>query len=100
MEIPPPGEADRRRLLELYQGEVEFSPATLDDVAKRSDARTASFFKELVRRSVLYAAEDDAEPGDEHLLRAFQALQSDQEALTRNLFGGFQDPTPEYLDGP
>ncbi len=95
VEIPPPDEASRRRLLDLYQGSVSFSDSALNEVARRSDARTASFFKELIRRAVLYAAEDGLEPTDVHLLSALGALQSDQETLSRNLISGFIDPTPE-----
>ncbi|SHJ31984.1 ATP-dependent 26S proteasome regulatory subunit [Tessaracoccus bendigoensis DSM 12906] len=97
VEIAPPDQEARRRLLDLYQGTVSFSEAALDEVARRSDAHTASFFKELIRRAVLYAAEDGLEPTDVHLLSALAALQSDQEALSRNLVGGFMDPFTEEL---
>ncbi|NHB83901.1 AAA family ATPase [Tessaracoccus sp. HDW20] len=99
VEIPPPDEEARRRLLDLYQGGVTFSESALDEVARRSSARTASFFKELIRRAVLYAAEDGLEPTDVHLLSALGALQSDQETLSRNLVSGFIDPTPKGSDG-
>ncbi len=92
VEIPPPDEAARRRLLDLYQGGVQFSSSALDEVARRSDALTASFFKELIRRAVLYAAEDGLEPTDVHLLSALAALQSDQETLSRNLISGLIEP--------
>lgn len=88
VEIAPPDRNARRRLLELYQGKVTFSPAALDQVALRSDAYTASFFKELIRRAVLYAAEDGVEPADTHLLAAMSALESDRESLSRSLLGG------------
>lgn len=95
VEIPPPDERARRRLLELYQGNVTFSDSALDEVARRSDERTASFFKELIRRAVLYAAEDGLEPTDVHLLAALSALQSDQERLSRSLISGFIDPNSD-----
>ena len=91
VEIPLPDEDARRRLLALYGRAVGFSDGVLDEVARRSDERTASFFKELVRRAVLYAAEADAEPGDEHLRAAFEALQADRAALERRTDPGFQD---------
>lgn len=94
VEIPPPDRAARRQLLELYRGDIGFSSEALDEVARRSDARTASFFKELIRRAVLYAAEDGVEPADAHLLTALDTLFSDQETLSRNLVSGFLDPTP------
>lgn len=62
-------------------------------MAHRSDERTASFFKELVRRAVLYAAEAGEEPADAHLLAAFDALQADRATLERRTDPGFQDVT-------
>ncbi|AQP49729.1 AAA family ATPase [Tessaracoccus flavescens] len=94
VEIPPPDRAARRQLLELYRGDIGFSSEALDEVARLSDARTASFFKELIRRAVLYAAEEGVEPADAHLLTALDTLFSDQETLSRNLVSGFLDPTP------
>ena len=88
VEIPLPDEAARRRLLTLYRGTVPYSDDALDDVAARSDHRTASFFKELMRRSVLIAAERGEEPADQHLSDALDALLADQATLDRNLFGG------------
>lgn len=91
VEIPRPDEESRRRLLALYRGTVAYSDEALDDVAARSDHRTASFFKELMRRSVLIAAERGEEPADQHLSDALDALLADQETLDRNLFGGGGD---------
>lgn len=99
VEIPPPDAAARRRLLDLYQGEVSFSTAALDDVARRSDARTASFFKELMRRAVLLAAEEGAVPADEHLAAALEALLAEQDRLSSQLTSGFLDPTPHQERG-
>lgn len=81
VEIPLPNEAQRRRLLELYGRAIGFSSEVLDDVERRSDERTASFFKELMRRAVLYAAERGEEPDDAHLRDAFASLQADRAAL-------------------
>ena len=94
VEIPLPGERERRRLLELYRGAVPFTDAALDEVAHRSDARTASFFKELMRRAVLIAAEADVTPADPHLHAALASLLDEQEKLSAKLITGFQDPTP------
>lgn len=100
VEIPRPDQAERRLLLELYRGDVGYSPAMLDEVARRSEAHTASFFKELMRRAVLFAAQQGTEPDDEFLARAFEGLLSDEEALSRSLVGGYtadQDDDPEVL---
>ncbi|WP_052462558.1 AAA family ATPase [Nigerium massiliense] len=91
VEIPLPDEAARRRLLELYGRAVGFGAATLDDLARRSDERTASFFKELVRRAVLYAAEAGEEPADAHLVAAFEALQADRAELQHRTDSGFYE---------
>ena len=88
VEIPLPDEEARRRLLALYRGTVPYSDEVLDEVATRSDHRTASFFKELMRRSVLTAADEGVEPADQHLTAALDSLLSDQEALNRSLLGG------------
>ena len=88
VEIPLPDEEARRRLLALYRGTVPYSDEVLDEVATRSDHRTASFFKELMRRSVLTAADEGVEPADQHLTAALESLLSDQEALNRSLLGG------------
>lgn len=92
VEIPLPDEAARRQLLELYRSDIGFSDEVLDDVAARSDARTASFFKELIRRAVLFAAEDDAEPADHHLTASLDSLLADNEALSRSLLGSGDGP--------
>jgi ATP-dependent 26S proteasome regulatory subunit len=88
VEIPPPGPRERRRLLELYRGDIGYSDAVLHEVAGRSDAHTASFFKELMRRAVLLAAEEGEEPADQHLLGALASLQADQDRLSHSLLGG------------
>lgn len=87
VEIPLPDEEARRRLLALYRGTVAFSDTVLDEVAARSDHHTASFFKELIRRSVLIAATAGRDPSDGDLIAALDSLQVDQEALSRSLLG-------------
>lgn len=96
VEIPLPDEPGRRRLLTLYARDLDFSSATLDAVAARTDARTASFFKELIRRAVLDAADAGSDPGDEHLLTALEELTDDQDRLARSLFGA--DPGAVLLE--
>ena len=64
-----------------------------------SEGTTASFAKELVRRAVLLAAASATDPEDAHLLAALDALQSDDEALTRSLLGSGSGPEPGFGPG-
>ena len=85
-EIPLPDEPARVALLRLYARGL-FSDQVAADVARRCEGTTASFAKELVRRAVLRAALDGADPADQHLTGALDDLLSDGEALTRSLLG-------------
>jgi ATP-dependent 26S proteasome regulatory subunit len=85
-EIPLPDEGGRQALIRLYAGAL-FSDEAVADVARGSEGTTASFAKELVRRAVLLAAASATDPADAHLVAALDALQSDNEALTRSLLG-------------
>jgi hypothetical protein len=54
--LPLPDAAARRRLLRVYQGNLQFSRPTAAAVVARTDGVTASFMKELLRRAALHAA--------------------------------------------
>jgi len=97
VEITLPDAAARQRLLTLYGQHV---PLTLtdDDIAtaiERTEGVTASFLKELIRRSVL---ESLAEGGTlttvtgAHLSRALDDLLDATQAVTRTLLGVGADP--------
>jgi hypothetical protein len=88
VEIPLPDEAARRALLALYSRDLPFSEAALADAAGRCGGVTASFFKELARRTVLMAADADRPIDDEVLAEAVTEMLSDTEQLTRALLGG------------
>ncbi len=64
------------------------TPAALDDAAGRCGGVTASFLKELARRSVLIAAKADRPVDDAVLADALTEMLSDTEQLTRALLGG------------
>ncbi|MDO5627844.1 MAG: ATP-binding protein [Mobilicoccus sp.] len=100
VEVPLPDLAGRRRLLDLYRGDVEYSAAALDDAAHRCAGLTASFTKELMRRAVLEAAIAGAEPDDTHLSAALDGLLAASEDLTRALLGTPRpsDPDIGHLD--
>lgn len=101
VEVPLPDEDGRRRLLDLYRGDVDYGQEVLDQAARRSEGMTASFMKELMRRAVLEAAVAGEDPGDEHLAAALEGLLDSQEELTRVLLGNARQGSdgPEDLTG-
>ncbi|HVC40003.1 MAG TPA: ATP-binding protein [Candidatus Dormibacteraeota bacterium] len=122
VEIPLPDAAGRRRLIELYAGQLVLSVADLAPVVERTEGVTASFLKELVRRASLLAADrDGAAPAQEghqseaaieeppalvvgpaELDEALDQLLGDGNRLTRVLLGGSPAagaPTPPSAGG-
>jgi hypothetical protein len=94
LELP---DADaRRRLFELYRGDLDVDQSNLDSVIERTDQVTASFLKELLRRAALIAAEDN--PGERLAVSASQLdsaldeLLDTRNAMTRVLLGGQRSP--------
>jgi ATPase family associated with various cellular activities (AAA) len=109
VEIALPDAIARERLLSLYGRSVPLA-ITSEDVnlaVERTDGTTASFLKELIRRSVLEALQDDraltAVTG-EHLARALDDLLDAAQAVTRTLLGVGVDPADlpagGLLEGP
>jgi hypothetical protein len=95
LELP---DADaRRRLFALYRGGLDVDESRLDDVVARTEGVTASFLKELLRRSALLAAEDGPEGplavGAHHLDAALDELLDTRNAMTRVLLGGGSSAT-------
>lgn len=107
VEIDLPDAAARGRLLELYSRGV---PVELDAhdrgaIVERTDGVTASFLKELMRRTVLEAVGDDGTLDvvtAEHVGRALDDLLDDNQQITRTLLGVGVDPTqlPSGQIGP
>ena len=62
--IDLPDRDARRRLVEVYRAGLDLDTARLDDVLDRTDGVTASFLKELMRRSAVIAADRDGRDGD------------------------------------
>ncbi|MET8152443.1 AAA family ATPase [Actinoplanes sp. NPDC049668] len=87
VEVPLPDQRARRLLLARYARRIAFSPAVLDDVATRAEGMTASFFKELVRRAVLIAAETDRDAADADLAHATREMLDEAQSITRSLLG-------------
>jgi hypothetical protein len=96
VEVPLPDESGRRRLLDLYTHRLPLSPTALDDAARRSGGVTASFFKELARRTALLAAESGIDVDDGVLDRALTEMLDDSQRLTRALLGA----GPRHGAGP
>jgi len=98
VEIALPDAPARERLLTLYGQDVPLD-LTEEDVrlaVERTDGTTASFLKELIRRSVLEALHDDAAlPAvtGAHLARALDDLLDAAQAVTRTLLGVGVDPS-------
>jgi cell division protease FtsH len=88
VEIPLPDATARRRLLELYAAGLEVDELDLGRVVERTDGVTASFFKELLRRAALMAADRDrTRVTDSDVHAALDDLLSTTSALTRSLLG-------------
>jgi hypothetical protein len=102
VEIELPDAAARERLLALYGRGVPLT-LTAEDIAtavERTDGTTASFLKELIRRSVLESLHDPEGPGGPgvpsvtgaHLARALDDLLDSAQGVTRTLLGVGVDP--------
>lgn len=96
VEVGLPDAAARRRLLALCARGVEWAVSTeqVDVVVARTEGVTASFVKELVRRSVLESLSGDpGAPGaptavvGEHVARALDDLLDSRQGVTRALLG-------------
>jgi DNA polymerase III delta prime subunit len=104
VEIPLPDAAARRQLFALYAQTVELAvtDADIDAAVERTQGVTASFLKELVRRSVLETLDDgDASSAvtGMHLARALDDLLDTAQAVTRALLGVGVDPA-DLPSGP
>ncbi len=58
VEFPMPDAECRRRLFDLYAGDLEIPDLVRDSVVARTDGVSAAFIKELARRSLQFAIED------------------------------------------
>jgi hypothetical protein len=92
VEITKPDLEARERLFRLYAADLLDAGHLTEDVvrntAERTEGVTASFTKELIRRSVINAAQAGRPPADADVERALDEMLSDAESLTRTLLGG------------
>ncbi len=104
VEIPLPDAEGRARLLALYGSGLGLGQDIADEVVARTEGTTASFTKELVRRSVLIAAERESSRTEARDVRqALDELLSDRDRLTRRLLGvrdGTEDEDPSSSSSP
>ena len=97
VEIALPDAPARERLMSLYGQDVPLAltPEDVNVAIERTDGTTASFLKELIRRSVLESLHEDpaltAVTGT-HLTRALDDLLDAAQAVTRALLGVGVDP--------
>ena len=82
----------RRALFELYRGSLEVDTSRLHELLARTEGVTASFLKELLRRSALLAATRTPDAADlsvsaADLARALDELLDTRNAMTRTLLG-------------
>lgn len=87
VEIPLPDAEARRRLFALYSDGLPLSGAAVARAADRSEGVTGSFAKELMRRTVLRAAQADRAVTDDDLEAALDELLAPDARVTRGLLG-------------
>jgi hypothetical protein len=103
VEIALPDAPARERLLSLYGRGVplRLTPEDVATAVERTDGTTASFLRELIRRSVLEALHENTAVADstavpvvtgEHVRRALDDLLDATQAVTRTLLGVGVDP--------
>ncbi|MFF2488026.1 AAA family ATPase [Microbacterium sp. NPDC058062] len=91
VEVPLPALPERRRLFRRYAHNLPYSDAALDAAAERAEGTTGSFAKELMRRTVLRAAQDEREPHDDDLAAELTRLMDSRAQLTRTMLGSATD---------
>ena len=106
VEIPRPDAACRERLLHVYVRDLTLD-ADLDPVVAGTEGVTASFVKEMIRRTVLASLRAGERPPvlrDAHFAEVLAEMNSERHALTRSLLGvGSGDGEPagaEPIDRP
>jgi DNA polymerase III delta prime subunit len=89
IEIPRPDAACRERLLRLYARDLALE-ADAGEVAAATDGITASFIKELIRRTVLMSLRAGEHPPvlrGEYFTAVLDEMNGEHHALTRSLLG-------------
>lgn len=100
VEIPLPGDDERRRLFRLYSERMRVDSEVEAEVVRRTAGVTASFIRELVRKSALLAASRSGNGKiavkDTDVMEALDELLDERSALTRALLGQKQSDEPSF----
>jgi ATPase family associated with various cellular activities (AAA)/ClpX C4-type zinc finger len=89
IEFPLPDDQCRRRLVDLYRGNLELSAELGDEIVRRTDRVSASFIKELMRRIAQHHLDSGgAHVGGEQVDRALGEMLFAGGALNASLLGG------------
>ena len=106
IEIPRPDADCRKRLLRVYVRDLTLD-ADLAPVVAGTEGVTASFVKEMIRRTVLVSLRAGERPPvlrDAHFAEVLDEMNGERHALTRSLLGvgqGGREPAgAEPLDRP
>jgi len=94
IEIPPPDENCRRRLIELYGKGLLLEVEHMDDLVRRIDGVSAAFIRELLRKAAVHSAlesEGEIVVKDRHLAAALAELMVAGGPLTMSLLGASRD---------
>jgi ATP-dependent 26S proteasome regulatory subunit len=89
VEIPRPDEHCRERLLRVYARDLTID-ADLEPVVAGTEGVTASFIKEMIRRTVLVSLRAGDRPPvlrDSHFIEVLTEMNGERHALTRSLLG-------------
>jgi ATP-dependent 26S proteasome regulatory subunit len=90
IEIPPPDEDCRRRLITLYGKGLVLEVEHLDDLVRRIEGVSAAFIRELLRKAAVHSAlegEGEIVVRDRHLAAALAELMVAGGPLTMSLLG-------------
>jgi ATP-dependent 26S proteasome regulatory subunit len=91
IEVPPPDDACRRRLLDLYGAGLKTNGVDWDRLVERTAGASGAFIRELLRKAAVFAAEDsngaDLLIGQQHLDEALAELVIAGGSLTHSLLG-------------
>jgi cell division protease FtsH len=100
LEIPLPDDTARKRLVQLYAGDVPIDEQTERDLVARTDSLSGAFIKELMRQAALRAALADRLPTSADAIATLDELLEERSTLTRRLLGQGADGANAPQPGP